>query len=141
MSLRRNLYHSLRLSLIFGYRVIFLQCPESHKFSESPLRFYWEEGVENINMHLTDHANAKTNSKSKRAPRENCCCGSEVTNPTRIHEDAGSILGLNQWVKFLCADKLGSCVAVAQAGSCSSNSTPSLETSKHCTFGPKKQTK
>ena len=26
-------------------------------------------------------------------------CGSEVTNPTSIPEDTGSIPGLNQWVK------------------------------------------
>ena len=31
--------------------------------------------------------------------RENSHCGSEVMNPTSIHEDMGLIPGLAQWVK------------------------------------------
>ena len=54
-------------------------------------------------------------------------CGSVVMNRTSIHEDAGSILGLGP----------GIAVAVAQAGSCSSDLTPSLGTFTCCMCGPK----
>ena len=58
-----------------------------------------------------------------------------VMNLTGIHEDVGSIPGP--------AQQLGSgvVVVVAQAGSCSSISTPSPRTSKGCRYGPKKQKK
>ena len=69
-----------------------------------------------------------------------------LTNPTSIHEVAGLIPGLAQWVKRcreLCYRSQmlpGSCtaVAVAQAGSCSSDWTPSLGTSTCHGCCPKK---
>ena len=61
--------------------------------------------------------------------------GSAVTNlnPTNIHEKSGSIPGPAQWVKGSSV-----AVAVAQVGSSSSDSTPSLGTSICLGCGPQK---
>ena len=65
--------------------------------------------------------------------------GLAVTNPTRIHEDAGLIPVLGSGLRiWRCLElwgrsqmRLQSCIAVTvvQAGSCSSDLTPSLEIS------------
>ena len=62
-----------------------------------------------------------------------------LTNPTRIHEDVGQVPGLAQWVMIRQCHELcyrsqmqlrsHAAVAVAQAGSCSSDVTPRLGTS------------
>ena len=72
-------------------------------------------------------------------PAQSARCGSAVKNLTRIHEDSGLIPGLIQWVGIWCCHELwyrsetwlgsGVAVAVVQAGTCSSDLTPSLGTS------------
>ena len=47
---------------------------------------------------------------------ESSCCGSVEVNLTSVHEDAGAIPGLPQWVKGP-----GMAVAAKKAGSCSSD--------------------
>ena len=60
-------------------------------------------------------------------------CGAAETQPTSIHEAAGSMPGLTQChaLRWESQTWLGSCVAVAvvQAGGCGSDGTPSLGTS------------
>ena len=73
----------------------------------------------------------------------------QLTYPTRIHEVADSIPGLNQWIKIQsCCElwyrsqmRLGSRIAMAvvQASGCSSNSTPSLGISMCHRSSPKKK--
>ena len=84
----------------------------------------------------------------KTVPLWNFHCGSVVTNPTDINENAGWIPGLacelSIWYchELCCGSKMWLrsrvAVAVVSAGSYSSDSTPSLGTSIYCGCSPKK---
>ena len=72
-------------------------------------------------------------------------------NPTKIHEDVGSIPGLAPGLRIWSCSEMwytlqtqrGDCVAVAVAvaSSCNSDLTPSMKTSIYCGYEPKKQRK
>ena len=52
-------------------------------------------------MKDTHDSGKKVPTKIKKETFWSCHCGSSVTNLTSIHEDAGWIPGLTQWVKGL----------------------------------------
>ena len=68
-----------------------------------------------------------------------------VKNLTSIHEDVPLIPSLNQWVKYRTLPQDAACIQCAVtvvpsvAGSCSSKSTSSPETSIRYRCGPKKE--
>ena len=81
---------------------------------------------------------------SSRVQLRSSHCGSAIMNPTSINEDS-LIPGLAQWVKepaLPCRLQIplrsGTAVAVAQAGSCHSDLTPSLGTCMCPRCSPKK---
>ena len=74
------------------------------------------------------------------------CHGSAVRNPTSTHEDAGLIPGLSalriqRCHELWCRSQMWLESCVAEAGGCSSNSTPSLGASICHGCSPKKKQK
>ena len=106
-------------------------------FSQLQQRVVRSDCPEGAHRVLKDLRNTLGSGIDKSMPLGGSYCVSAVRNPTSIHKDAGSIPGLSQWVKdpallwLWCRLQmwLGSGIAVAVANNCSSNSTPSLETS------------
>ena len=74
-----------------------------------------------INQNKKPPNNHHPSTPSKRQSSRSSHCGSDVTNLTSIHEDAGSIPGLTQCLKTHCCHELwcssqtwlGFCVAVS----------------------------
>ena len=121
-------------------------CPILHKSSHL---IQWPSELSAIIPILQIKKSKCRRTKFKWRMVRSSCCGSGVKNPTSIHEEAvwslASISGLKIWhwhkLQHRLQRQLGSgiAVAVAYTSRYSSDSTPSLETSKCCERGPKKR--
>ena len=61
-----------------------------------------------VNLQSSEYKVKKTKNKKHS---QSSHYGSAVTNPTKIHEDEGSISGLTQWIKDLALPHPVMCVA------------------------------